>query len=300
MYTLLKTTKRINPGSQLEPAPAKAGDGTSFTTHWTLKKILSNKPKKPNHKGETMTNHTLNARPNTLLKNQSTVSKMNTNYTGAFMSPLNLTHTKNHKNILQKYKINDTMMEPFNHGEQTSMIKPVFRKPTAADEALIKSWWATSHVMAFWGNDPSKHFPKLEYVLHGGTNPHNYETEYWLACDGDVPYGLLLTSDMRDGIMADAIHAAYFAHGPTWSVDMLIGPESYLGRGYAIPTLRAFVQYLQTKGVARLMIDPEVTNVKATHVYERAGFKTVTTFQPKEGQFAAGRDHYLMVLDLIS
>jgi hypothetical protein len=37
---------------------------------------------------------------------------------------------------------------------------------------------------------------------------------------------------------------------------------------------------------------------KAIHVYERAIFKSVTTFQPPEGQFAAGRDHCLMVLDL--
>jgi RimJ/RimL family protein N-acetyltransferase len=79
---------------------------------------------------------------------------------------------------------------------------------------------------------------------------------------------------------------------------MFIGPEAYLGKGYAIPTLKAFTQFLRDKGIERLMIDPEVTNVKAIHVYERVGFKTVATFQPKPGQFAAGRDHYLMVLDM--
>ena len=41
-----------------------------YATHWSLKKGPSNKPKKPtelNYKGETMPNHTLNTRPNTLL-----------------------------------------------------------------------------------------------------------------------------------------------------------------------------------------------------------------------------------------
>lgn len=175
---------------------------------------------------------------------------------------------------------------------------PTFKPVTAAHEATVKSWWATPHVMDFWGHNPAKHFPKLEYFLHGGTNPHNYETAYWIAFDGDTPYALFLTSDMRDGIMADAIHAAYFADGPTWSVDMLIGPEAYLGKGYAIPTLQSFTEFLRVKGIVRLMIDPEVTNLKAIHVYERAGFKTVATFQPPEGQFAVGRDHYLMALDL--
>ena len=41
-----------------------------YTKHWSLKKGPSNKPKNPTkskYKGETMPNHTLNTRPNTLL-----------------------------------------------------------------------------------------------------------------------------------------------------------------------------------------------------------------------------------------
>ena len=50
MYTLRKTT--ITPNY--------------FTKHWSLKKGPSNKTKKSQYKGETMTNHTLNAQPSTL------------------------------------------------------------------------------------------------------------------------------------------------------------------------------------------------------------------------------------------
>ena len=60
MYTLRKTT--ITHKSWIP-----SFDGTSYTKHWSLKKIPSNKTKKSQYKGETMTNHTLNARPNTLL-----------------------------------------------------------------------------------------------------------------------------------------------------------------------------------------------------------------------------------------
>ena len=57
--------------------PASAG--TSFTKHWALKncpkhKQNKNQPKNPtksNYKGESMTNHILNAQPNTLLNANS-------------------------------------------------------------------------------------------------------------------------------------------------------------------------------------------------------------------------------------
>jgi len=72
----------------------------------------------------------------------------------------------------------------------------------------------------------------------------------------------------------------------------LIGNKKFLGKGLSYSTLKAFQKFLGDQ-VTALLIDPECENSKAVHVYEKAGFKTVSTFTPNEGEFS-GLLHFLM------
>ncbi len=57
-------------------------------------------------------------------------------------------------------------------------------------------------------------------------------------------------------------------------IDILIGEPDARGHGAGIEAIRVMLRYLfEVKRLHRVTIDPEVTNPRGIHVYERAGFK---------------------------
>ncbi len=81
------------------------------------------------------------------------------------------------------------------------------------------------------------------------------------------------------------------------SLDILIGNENYLGKGLSVQTINAFMEYIKVEidpSVDRFVIDPEIINNKAIHIYQKAGFQIVKEFIADEGKFE-GKAHYLMV-----
>ena len=79
--------------------------------------------------------------------------------------------------------------------------------------------------------------------------------------------------------------------GKTWTIDFMIGEESFLGRGLSYKALSKFMD--QMDDVEAFLIDPEVSNTKAIHVYEKAGFVKIDRFTSKSGYFS-GIEHILM------
>ena len=61
------------------------------------------------------------------------------------------------------------------------------------------------------------------------------------------------------------------------TLDLLIGPEEYLGKGLSASMINQFLSdhYHNTDTV---FIDPECTNTKAIHVYKKAGFEKLDQF----------------------
>lgn len=76
----------------------------------------------------------------------------------------------------------------------------------------------------------------------------------------------------------------------------MIGEESFLGKGLSYITLNKFTN--TQDGVSSFLIDPESSNTKAIHVYEKAGFKNIGTYIPKSGYFS-GLEHYIMKKNVI-
>jgi RimJ/RimL family protein N-acetyltransferase len=66
--------------------------------------------------------------------------------------------------------------------------------------------------------------------------------------------------------------------GETWGFDLFIGNKSYLNTGLSVPIIHEFMNLLlQNPAVKRIITDPEIRNIRAHHVYEKAGMQKAAT-----------------------
>ncbi len=164
-----------------------------------------------------------------------------------------------------------------------------FRRAELNDEELISRWFHSPHVSEYWG-EASTNIRDFRSTMTGvGVLFH-----YWIGQDGTIPFCLLITTDAtRD----TPEHLAPFLPetGDAWTLDVLIGPPEYVGRGIATEMLESFLSHLQcqNRALRTVLIDPEANNSRAIHVYEKAGFHLVSEFVPSDGAFQ-GKPHVLM------
>jgi aminoglycoside 6'-N-acetyltransferase len=116
----------------------------------------------------------------------------------------------------------------------------------------------------------------------------------WIGQDDSMPFCLLISTDAtRD----TPEHLAPFLPetGDAWTLDVLIGPPEYVGRGIARQMLESFLSHVQHQNptLRTVLIDPEANNSRAIHVYEKVGFQIVSEFVPSDGAFQ-GQPHVLM------
>ena len=74
-------------------------------------------------------------------------------------------------------------------------------------------------------------------------------------------------------------------------IDFFIGEPQFLGRNLAIQVLSQFIS-LYGQNSSRILVDPEIPNHKAIHLYHKYGFKTIATFT------RAYKQHQLMAIDI--
>ncbi len=133
-----------------------------------------------------------------------------------------------------------------------------FRAAAPSQKALIHEWLAQDYI-AEWihGQGLQNTFQGLEKFFKGTSDTH-----YWIAYDQNVPFAFLITSE--DG--NDAI-----------TLDVFICDRAYLGKGLSVQLIHEFLlsQFPHKK---RVMIDPEASNTRAIHVYQKAGFKITGEF----------------------
>ena len=63
------------------------------------------------------------------------------------------------------------------------------------------------------------------------------------------------------------------------TLDILIGPTKFLGKGLAAPLIKSFIKN-EIPEADHIIIDPEQANSKAIHVYKKVGFKVADKFIP--------------------
>ena len=164
-----------------------------------------------------------------------------------------------------------------------------FRRAELNDDGLISRWFHSPHVSEFWGDAPAN-IRDFRSAMTDVCTLFNY----WIGQDDTIPFCLLITTDAtRD----TPEHLAPFLPetGEAWTLDILIGPPEYVGRGIATQMLESFLSHIQyqNRALRTVLIDPEANNSRAIHVYEKAGFQLVSEFVPSDGAFQ-GKPHVLM------
>lgn len=86
--------------------------------------------------------------------------------------------------------------------------------------------------------------------------------------------------------------------GLTYGIEYMIGDKNCFGKGLGAKTLASFVEFFHKEVdecADTFLIDPDVTNPRAKHVYEKAGFVHVGDFIMGGSGCFAGRKTHLLV-----
>lgn len=133
-----------------------------------------------------------------------------------------------------------------------------FAHAQPSQRSLIRYWLEQKHIKEWiHGIGLQNTLNGIEKFFQGST-----ETTYWIGYDEKIPFAFLITSPEGD----DAI-----------TLDVFICDLNYLGKGLSVPMIREFL-IGQFPKVKRVLIDPEATNMRAIHVYQKVGFKIVGEF----------------------
>lgn len=162
-----------------------------------------------------------------------------------------------------------------------------FKRVDEAHRSLVHSWLVQPYVSEwFYGQGLENTFKHLDEFLAGSSF-----AQYWLAFDKDHPFAFLITSYVDRP--HDELTKWCSSDGQAITLDMLIGDPNYLGKGYAVQVIHQFL-ISQFPAASEVLIDPEATNLKAIHVYQKAGFKIIGEFIPSHSP----HPHYMMRLNL--
>lgn len=145
--------------------------------------------------------------------------------------------------------------------------KTIAFRPVVLGEDLqrLHQWMNHPHVIPFWKLNFSlgKFQDHLEKALSD-----SHQTLYIGLLDG-VPMSYWESYWAADDIVA----RHYPALASDQGIHLLIGPPEYLGKGYALPLLRAMTRFqLQHPATQKIIAEPDIRNAKMIHVFERCGF----------------------------
>ena len=171
-----------------------------------------------------------------------------------------------------------------------------FKPAIEPQRALIHAWLQQDYVSQWI------HGQGLQNTLNGLERFFQYQaagrdlgreceiTQHWIGYEGDTPFVYLLTSNIFENEESEYVKYRQ-SDGPAITVDIFMGDAHYLGKGLASQVIREFLS-AQFSDVVEVFIDPEQSNVRAIHVYQKTGFRIV-------GEFLAPWHpvpHYLMRL----
>ncbi len=124
--------------------------------------------------------------------------------------------------------------------------------------SLIHGWLQQGHIKEWiHGTGLQNTLKGLDKFFRGESTATD-----WIGYHKDTPFAFLITSpEGPDGI----------------TLDVFICDLNYLGKGFAVPMIREFLTS-QFPNVKKVLIDPEATNTRAIHVYQKAGFKIIGGF----------------------
>jgi acetyl CoA:N6-hydroxylysine acetyl transferase len=146
--------------------------------------------------------------------------------------------------------------------------KSISFRPASVEEDAerVHEWMNREHVVPFWDmawpreriraylqeavDDPHQ----TPYIGHLEGEPMSYWESYW-AVD-------------------DVLGRHYDAQPEDQGVHLLIGPPEFLGKGYALPLLRAMTaMQFRHEPTKKVVTEPDIRNERVIRVFERCGFE---------------------------
>ena len=151
------------------------------------------------------------------------------------------------------------------------------------DLGRLHAWLGSDHVKPYWQLDE----PLPRFRDHLAEKLEDGHLTPYIGCLDHVPMSYWECYWAAD----DDVANHYDADPNDRGVHLLVGPEEYLGEGYAVPLLRAVVAMLfRRPETDRVVAEPDARNDRAIRTFERCGFEPRTEFYFDE----AGKDAVLM------
>jgi len=165
---------------------------------------------------------------------------------------------------------------------QTSTPIFTFKPVSIENRPLIHRWLSQDYIQEWIHGEGLKNTLSglddfIEHFQQTQTIDRSLElTQHWLGYADNIPFVYLLTSNVFES--EDSIYAKHKKAGNhTITLDIFIGEPDYLGKGFATPLIKTFLK-THFKDVSEVFIDPEQTNQRAIHVYQKAGFQLIDEF----------------------
>lgn len=154
------------------------------------------------------------------------------------------------------------------------------------DLGRLHAWLGSEHVKPYWELDLS--LPTFRDRV-AAKLADDHLTPY-IGCLDHVPMSYWECYWADDDDVAN-----YYDADPTdQGVHLLIGPEEYLGHGYALPLMRAVVTLqFRHPTTDRVIAEPDVHNEHVIHLFEQCGFEPRKEFHFDEAE----KDALLLVCE---
>ncbi|ELY79245.1 GNAT family N-acetyltransferase [Natrinema pallidum] len=148
------------------------------------------------------------------------------------------------------------------------------------DLGRLHAWLGSEHVKPYW--DLDEPLPTFRETLREKL-ADDHQTLY-VGCLDHVP----MSYWERYWAAADDVAAYYDAEPADQGIHLLIGPEAYLGEGYAVPLLRAMVALqFRHPETDRIVAEPDARNEAVLATANRCGFEPRREFEFREADKTA-------------
>jgi RimJ/RimL family protein N-acetyltransferase len=176
-----------------------------------------------------------------------------------------------------------------------------FEKVNSSHKDIIFSWLEERHILESWDTSQG-HKDDIINFIEGRIEPSSYANGnyvYWIASVNNHPFSMIMSiQETADSDINEIKLANLSKTGNTYGLDFMIGNKAYLGKGYAARTLSEFIDFFRKVFDSRadtFLMDPSTDNLRAKHVYIKAGFEHAGDFIMTGDVSGVGLLHHLLI-----
>lgn len=134
------------------------------------------------------------------------------------------------------------------------------------DFERLHHWHHQAHIIPFW----KQNFPLLEYKGYLQKLLRDRHQTLYIGRVNGEPMSYWECYWVKDDIISNYYHFENEDQG----IHLLFGPEKFLGKGLALPFLRAMTAFLfKYEGTSKIVAEPDIRNEKMIHIFKKCGFE---------------------------